>query len=67
MLVEIRKDEVRDRLASGAQLVEVLSAQAYEKIHIKGAISLPLAELDQQSAAKLDCENEVIVYCADYQ
>jgi rhodanese-related sulfurtransferase len=64
---EIRKEEVRKLLGKGARLVEVLSNQAYEKIHLAGAINIPLEKLDEHSAAQLDPEKGVIVYCADYQ
>lgn len=67
MPIELRKEEVRQMLQDGAQLVEVLSSRAYQKIHLEGAINLPLYELDAQSSSQLDKERPVIVYCADYQ
>jgi rhodanese-related sulfurtransferase len=67
MPIELRKEEVRQMLQDGAQLVEVLSSRAYQKIHLAGAINLPLYELDEKSSSQLDKARPVIVYCADYQ
>ncbi|MEJ2708025.1 MAG: rhodanese-like domain-containing protein [Anaerolineales bacterium] len=67
MPIELRKEEVRQMLQDGAQLVEVLSSRAYQKIHLAGAINLPLYELDEKSSSQLDEARPVIVYCADYQ
>jgi rhodanese-related sulfurtransferase len=56
---------VRELLAGGAQLVEVLPAEEYEELHLPGAISLPLKELDAQAAEHLDRNRPVVVYCWD--
>lgn len=64
---EIRRDDVARLAAQGAQLVEVLPMSAWEKEHLPGAISLPLAGLDAAAAARLSRERPVIVYCFDYQ
>jgi rhodanese-related sulfurtransferase len=56
---------VRELLDGGAQLVEVLPAQEYEELHLPGAVSLPLKELDAQAAERLDRERPVVVYCWD--
>jgi rhodanese-related sulfurtransferase len=56
---------VRALLDGGAQLVEVLPAEEYEELHLPGAISLPLKELDAQAAERLDRELPVVVYCWD--
>ena len=67
MPIELRKEEVRQMIRDGAQLVEVLSTKAYQKIHLAEAINLPLYELDAESSAQLDKSRPVIVYCAGYQ
>jgi rhodanese-related sulfurtransferase len=67
MPVELRKEEVRQMFRDGAQLVEVLSPKAYQKIHLAEAINLPLYKLDAESSARLDKSKPVIVYCAGYQ
>jgi rhodanese-related sulfurtransferase len=67
MLIELRKEEVRQMLRDGAQFVEVLSSEAYQKLHLAGAVNLPLYELDAKSSSQLDKDRPAIVYCADYQ
>jgi rhodanese-related sulfurtransferase len=48
-------------------LVEVLPREEYEAEHIAGAINIPLKELTRETAARLDPDRAVIVYCWDYQ
>ncbi|MEV5549719.1 CBS domain-containing protein [Streptomyces sp. NPDC052309] len=48
-----------------AQLVEVLPRQAYEQVHLPGAINIGLRDLDEEAPRRLDAERPVIVYCAD--
>lgn len=57
--------DLHELIASGAQVVEVLPRQDYEKLHIPGAISLPLAELSAETAKRLDPGRDVVVYCWD--
>jgi rhodanese-related sulfurtransferase len=63
----IRREEVRQLLKEGAQLVEVLPREEYEEEHIAGAINIPLKELNRKTAMQLDRSRPVIVYCHDYQ
>jgi rhodanese-related sulfurtransferase len=63
----IELEEVQRLLGQDAQLVDVMSRQAYEQSHIPGAIHISLKELDEQSAARLDRERPIITYCSDYQ
>ena len=68
MPTPIDRDEVqRLRRAERAQLVEVLGADDYADEHLPGAINIPLKTLDRRSAASLDRQRPVIVYCYDYQ
>ena len=63
----IDREEVQRLVtAEGAQLVEVLPRDEFDQAHIAGAISLPLRELNASTAARLDRERPVIVYCNDY-
>jgi rhodanese-related sulfurtransferase len=64
---EIDKETVRAMVRAGAQLVEVLSQEAYEKAHLPGAINLPLAALGRQTAENLKRDEPVILYCYDTQ
>jgi len=61
----IDRHEVQRRIAAGAQLVEVLKPEEYEKEHLPGAINLPLRSLDTKTTAALDHNRPVIVYCWD--
>jgi rhodanese-related sulfurtransferase len=58
-------DGLRQLLADGAQLVEVLPPEEYEELHLPGAISIPLKELTTESARQLDPARDVVVYCWD--
>ena len=66
MPTSIFKDEVRELLEGGAQLVEVLPHEEYEKEHFPGAINIPLKELDRESTTRLRRDAPVIVYCHDF-
>ena len=66
MPTRIEIGELRSLMDSGAQIVEVLPSEDYEKLHLPGAVNLPLKELDAQTATKLDKSNPVVVYCWDY-
>jgi len=52
-------------IADGAQVVEVLPEAEYAEQHLPGAINLPLKILDADTAAQLDREGPVVVYCWD--
>jgi rhodanese-related sulfurtransferase len=65
MPTRIELDELRRRLADGAQLVEVLPRDEYEEMHLPGAIHIPLKQLDGQTAKRLDPGRAVVVYCWD--
>ena len=68
MPTEIHRTEVQRLLAEeDAQLVDVLPAEEYEAEHIAGAMSLPLKDLNADTASRLDPNRPVIVYCYDYQ
>lgn len=63
---EIGRDEVQRLVADGAQVVDVLAREEYEEAHLPGATSLPLDELDRDSAERLlRKDRPVIVYCWD--
>ena len=65
MAIAIGVERMRELLAAGAQLVEVLPEQEYREEHLPDAINLPLKRLDASTAAALDRERAVIVYCWD--
>ena len=51
----------------GAQLLDVMSREAYEDSHLPAAINISLKELDADTATRLDRSRPVIAYCFDYQ
>ena len=63
----IDRRQVRALIARGAQLVEVLPAEDFAEEHLAGAINIPLKELDERTAARLDRARPVITYCHDLQ
>ena len=67
MVQRVEHSEVLQLKEDGAQVVEVLPKAEFEELHIEGAISLPLTQLNRESASKLDPERPVIVYCWDHQ
>ncbi len=58
--------EVKQLLDQGAQLVDVLGADEFEHDHLPGAINIPLKQLDATTAARLDRNRPVLVYCDDF-
>lgn len=47
-------------------LVDVLPKDSYFREHIKGAISLPLAELEEEAAKVLRKDDLIVTYCASF-
>ena len=60
-------EELKNLLARGAQLIEVLPEGEYAEEHLPGAINIPLKRLTAESVSSLDREAPVVVYCWDYQ
>lgn len=65
MTSAIDANRLRELLAAGAQLVEVLPEAEYREEHLPDAINIPLKQLDATSAQQLDPARAVIVYCWD--
>jgi len=61
----IDRDQLQKLVAQGAQLVEVLPADEYREDHLPGAKSIPLRQLNRETAGALDAKRPVIVYCWD--
>lgn len=49
------------------KLVDVLEREHYEKEHLKGAISLPLNEIEKKANNLLKQDDLIVVYCASFQ
>jgi phage shock protein E len=65
MAAGIDRDQLRQLVDAGAQLIEVLPAREYEEDHLPGARSIPLKTLDRKMVATLDPKQPIIVYCWD--
>ncbi|MBV8944062.1 MAG: hypothetical protein JO286_06885 [Solirubrobacterales bacterium] len=65
MAKDIGVPRLRDLLAAGAQLVEVLPPKEYAQAHLPGAINLPLGSLREPHVSVLERDRPVIVYCWD--
>jgi phage shock protein E len=63
----VDRQDVQDRLAEGAQLVDVLPEEQYEEQHLPGAVSIPLKSLGEVALERLDPGTPVIAYCWDFQ
>jgi len=61
----IELPQLRELIAAGAQLVEVLPQEEFQEFHLPGAVNLPLKTLDAASAAVLDRSRPIVVYCYD--
>ena len=67
MPTAITQDDARALLASGAQLVDVLTAEEYAEKHVPGAINIWLRDLNAATTARLRGDGAVLVYCHDLQ
>ena len=65
MAERIDAERVRELMAAGAQIVEVLPEEEYAEEHLPGAINIPLKRLDAQTTAQLSRSDPVVVYCWD--
>lgn len=62
---EINRETVRVMMRRGAQLLEVLPREEFERAHLAGAINIPLSRIDRTTADKLKWDRPVIVYSQD--
>ena len=62
----IERDEVQRLRDQGAQLVDVLDEEAYEKAHISGSINIPLKRIEDDAVVRLDGKRPIVLYCYDY-
>jgi rhodanese-related sulfurtransferase len=67
MVQIIGREDVRHLTAQGAALIDVLPHKEYERIHLPGAVNLPLTDLYPFSAALGDKGQRIVVYCYDFQ
>ena len=65
MFKNASRDQVRQLVDEGAQLVEVLERRQYELAHLPGALHIPAWELTRSRVEDLDRARPVVVYCFD--
>ncbi len=64
----ISKNELAVKLGSpGVVVVNVLDPEAYDKIHIKGSVSISRSQLEAGRWKELDKSKEIITHCSSYQ
>jgi rhodanese-related sulfurtransferase len=64
----ILKEELAAKLNAGnLVVVNVLARPAYDKIRIKGSISIPRSELETSRWKELDSKKEIVVHCSSYE
>ena len=64
----ISKSQLVSRLDSGdLVVVNVLKKEAYDKIRIKGSLSIPRKELELGRWQELDKQKEIVVHCSSYE
>ncbi|MEE4215195.1 MAG: rhodanese-like domain-containing protein [Bacteroidales bacterium] len=52
---------------SSAVIIDVLEPEAYNKVHIKNAINVPVKNLEKEILKKVDRKTPVIIYSIDYE
>jgi rhodanese-related sulfurtransferase/CBS domain-containing protein len=62
---EIDREGIRLLMRRGGQLVEVLPREEYNRIHLVGAVSIPLSHFGRTLADRLKWDKPVIVYGRD--
>lgn len=58
----VSREEARERVAAGAQLVDVRTDREWEAGHIEGATHIDLPDLPAR-VEKIDRDRPVVVYC----
>lgn len=62
---DLSREEVREWIEKGAQVVEVLGPEEFEEDHLPGALNIPLRNVETEAPRKLDLKSPVVVYCWD--
>lgn len=63
----VTRDELAKLMAGGqTNVVNVLKGESYEKIHIRGSVSIPRSELEAGRWQELDRNRVTVVHCSSY-
>jgi rhodanese-related sulfurtransferase len=65
MVSVITHEEILEAEPGDLQIIEVLSASEYQRMHLPRAVSIPLTELNRDAVDWLDRSKPVVVYCFD--
>ena len=65
---KIRRKELRRKIdrRDDFKLVDARNSDSFREEHIKGAISLPLSEVEERDEKLLRKSDEIIVYCSSF-
>jgi len=65
---KIARKELRKKMERGDDftLVDARSSDSYREERIKGAISLPLEEVEKEAEGMLSKDGEIVVYCGGF-
>ncbi len=67
MTQTISRENLKNSLDTGEdiKLVEVLAENEYNRLHIKGAVNIPLPTIGSEAKKKFSKDDFIVVYCAD--
>ena len=66
MATVIDREAVRRLMdEEAAVLIEVLPEEEFERLHIRGAVNVPLERIGSVCRARYQAEQRLIVYCSD--
>ena len=66
MATVIDREAVRRLMdEEAAVLIEVLPEEEFQRLHIRGAVNIPLERIGSVSRASYQAEQRLIVYCSD--
>ncbi len=65
----ISREELKKKIVAREKivLVDVLSKESFERVHIPNSVNIPLDELEERAEKELNKKGEVIVYCASFE
>ena len=69
MIMKVTREQVVDLMKYGGSFtfVDVRGREFYEQEHIKGAVSIPLDEIEKIGGRLLQKEDLIVTYCASFQ
>jgi rhodanese-related sulfurtransferase/CBS domain-containing protein len=62
---EIGREDIRLLIRRGAPLIEVLPREEYDRLHLPGAVSVPLSMISRKTVDRFQWDKPVIVYAGN--